>query len=403
MKIFREKTILLAVTGSIAAYKAAALASQLCQAGAHVQVAMTHAATHFVGPLTFESLTHRPVVQDVLALGADSEIEHVALAKRADLLLIAPATANTIAKLAHGLADDAVSAIALDTRAPIIIAPAMETGMWENLATQQNLTLLRERGFIIVEPASGHLASGSEGKGRLAGLDEIVAVARTVLARAGTLSGRRIVITAGGTHEPIDPVRVITNHSSGKMGFALAEEALERGATVLYISASTDGEMPLGAQITRVGTTEELHAAVLQNARNIDVLVMAAAPVDFRPLQVAEHKIKKEKVDRLTLELTRNPDILESVARLRVQEPERAPRAVVGFAAETDDLIENARTKLESKHLDLIVANPVPQTFGSDGVQATLLLATGEILELEPSAKERLAEVIFDRIEVLLG
>jgi phosphopantothenoylcysteine decarboxylase/phosphopantothenate--cysteine ligase len=399
MKILRGKTIVLAVTGSIAAYKAAELASYLYQEGADVRVAMTLAATRFVGPLTFESLTHRPVARDVLELGADSQIEHVVLAKGADLMLIAPATANTIAKLAHGLADDIVSAIALDTRAPIIIALAMETGMWENPATQQNLATLRERGMTIVEPASGRLASGAEGKGRLADLDDILATARTVLARAGALSGRRVVITAGGTQEPIDPVRVITNHSSGKMGLALAEAALERGALVSFISAPMDGAIPLGAEITRVTTTEELASAVLQHTRDADALIMAAAPVDFHPLHVAEHKIKKDKNERLTLELTRNPDILEAVARLRVEEPGHAPRVVVGFAAETDNLLENARVKLESKRLDLIVANPVPQTFGSDRVKATLLQATGEMMDLEPMTKERLAEIILDHVE----
>lgn len=399
MKIFSGKTIILAVTGSIAAYKAAELASHLDQEGADVRVAMTAAAMRFIGPLTFESLTHRPVAHDVLELGADSEIEHVALARAADLLLIAPATANTIAKLAHGLADDAVSAIALDTRAPIIVAPAMETGMWENAATQQNVRTLCARGITIIEPASGHLASGAEGKGRLANLDDIVAAARTLLARAGTLSGRRVVVTAGGTQEPIDPVRVITNHSSGKMGLALAEAALERGARVSFISAPIDGAMPLGAETIPVSTTEELAAAVLQVSRDADALIMAAAPVDFRSLHVAGQKIKKDKTERLTLELTRNPDILEAVARLRAEEAAHAPRVVVGFAAETDNLLENARVKLESKRLDLIVANPVPQSFGSDRVKATLLQASGEILDLEPMAKERLAEIIMDHVE----
>ena len=402
MKILRGKNLVLAVTGSIAAYKAAALASELYQAGAHVQVVMTKAATHFVGPLTFESLTHRPVVEDVLALGTDSEIEHVSLAKQADLMLIAPATANTIAKLAHGFADDPVSAIALATRAPILLAPAMETGMWENSATQQNLAVLRGRGVIVVEPESGHLASGAAGRGRLAEVEVILATARTVLASSGPLSGCHIVVTAGGTQEPIDPVRVITNRSSGRMGLALAEEALERGARVSFISASERGEMPLGADITFVRTAEEMCAAVLQIARGAHALIMAAAPADFRPVEVAKAKIKKDKNERLSIDLTRNPDILESVAHLRDQEPGIAPRVVVGFAAESENLIQNARQKLETKRLDLIVANPVPQTFGSERIEASLLQANEEIVELEPMGKERLAEVIFDRIEALL-
>jgi phosphopantothenoylcysteine decarboxylase/phosphopantothenate--cysteine ligase len=402
MNIFHGKNIVLAVTGSIAAYKAAALASQLDQSGAQVHVVMTEAATHFVGSLTFESITHHPVIQNVLALETDSEIAHIALAKHADLLLIAPATANTIARLAHGFANDAVSAIALAIPAPILIAPAMETKMWENAATQSNLTTLRGRGVVVVDPEIGHLASGAEGRGRLAETAVILAAARTVLARRGPLHGYRVVITSGGTQEPIDPVRVLTNRSSGRMGLAIAEEALERGAQVSYISASDRGEMPHGAEITFASTTEELCAAVLQIARGAQVLIMAAAPADFRAVEVEKSKIKKDKTERFTLELIRNPDILETVARFREQEPTLAPKVVVGFAAETENLIRNAREKLESKHLDMIVANPVPQTFGSDRIVATLLIANGETIELEPTTKEHLAEMIFDRIEPMV-
>ncbi len=403
MNIFRDKTIVLGVTGSIAAYKAVTLASQLYQAGAKIHVAMTRAATHFVGPLTFASITHQPVVQDVLSLEPTSEIGHVVFAKRADLVVIAPATANTLAKLVYGLADDSVSAIALDTRAPIVVAPAMETGMWENPVTQENVAKLRARGVTVVEPGRGHLASGAEGAGRLAEIAKILATMRTILAREGTLAGRRVVITAGGTHEPIDPVRVITNRSSGKMGMALAEEALARGAQVAFITTMPDGPTPLGAEVTCAATTEALGTAVMAQARGADVLVMAAAPADFRPVSAAEHKIKKEASERLSLELVRNPDILAELARLRAQQPDLAPRVVVGFAAETDDLLANAQAKLERKRLDLIVANPVPQTFGSDRVQATLVNGRGEILELEPMPKEHLAEIIFDQVERLLG
>ncbi len=402
MKIFRDKTIVLGVTGSIAAYKAASLASNLYQAGARVHVTMTIAATKFIAPLTFESLTHTRVVTEVLALGSDSEIEHVNLAKLADLVLIAPATANTIAKLAHGFADDALSAIALDTRAPIVLAPAMETGMWENPATRENIDKLRGRGVIVVEPSSGHLASGAEGLGRLAELEGILAAARAALARRGTLAGKRIVVTAGGTQEPIDPVRVITNRSSGRMGLALAEAALDRGAQVYFITTHSDGVIPLGAFVTRVETTSELQEAVLEQARGADALIMAAAPSDFRALAPATQKIRKEKSDELVLKLTRNPDILEAVAEWRATKPDAAPRVVVGFAAETEHLLENARAKLERKRLDLIVANPVPQTFGSERVKATLIQQSGETLELEPLSKSGLAEIIFDRIEVLL-
>ncbi len=401
MRIFADKTIILGVTGSIAAYKAALIASQLHQAGARVQVAMTRAATHFIAPLTFESLTHRPVAVDVLALGPNSSIEHVTLAHEADLILIAPATANTIARLAHGLADDAVSAIALDTRAPIVIAPAMETGMWENAATQENVARLQARGVTFVEPGSGHLASGATGKGRLAEIDKIIAAARMVLAREGSLAGKKVVITAGGTSEPIDPVRVISNHSSGKMGMALAEEALERGAEVEIISTIESGA-PIGCELTLVNTTRELHDAVLEHTRDADLLIMAAAPADYRPRESADRKIKKEQAESLAIELVRNPDVLGAVAARRNAEPGTGPRTVIGFAAETDNLIENALSKLTRKRLDLIVANPVPQTFGSDRVQATLLDRSGERITLEPMPKEELAAIIMDRAEGLM-
>lgn len=398
MNLFQDTTIVLGVTGSIAAYKSAAIASRLHQLGARVHVAMTDAAAQFVGPLTFAALTHNPVLRDVLALTADSEIEHVTFAKRARLVMIAPATANTIAKLAHGLADDVISAIALDTRAPVLIAPAMETGMWEHPATQENLETLKRRGVYWVEPGAGNLASGAQGKGRMAEAHEIIAMARHILARNGPLAGKRIVITAGGTREAIDPVRVISNHSSGKMGYALADEALSRGAEVSLITSIDDLPDPFGAKITRVVSTQDLLDAVLKEMRGADVLVMAAAPADFRPASSAEQKIKKEALAELTIPLVRNPDILGEVARVRAAAPGDAPRFVVGFAAETNNLLANARSKLERKNLDMLVANPVPQTFGSDVVKATLLLRDGKELDLPPATKEELAGVIFNQI-----
>ncbi len=402
MNLFQDKIIVLGVTGSIAAYKAATLASRLHQLGAQVNVAMTDAATHFIAPLTFESLTHRPVLRDVLALGADSEIEHVSFAKRADIILIAPVTANTIAKLAHGFANDVISAICLDTRAPILLAPAMETGMWENATTQDNLKILKQRGYWIVEPSAGHLASGASGKGRMAEPQEILDAARHIFARDGSLAGKRVVITAGGTREAIDPVRVISNSSSGKMGYALAEEALSRGANVSLISSIADLPNPYGAESTRVVSTQDLFDAVLRVMHGADVLIMAAAPADFRPALTAEKKIKKEAMAELTIELVRNPDILGEVARVREEDSSNAPRLVVGFAAETNDLLENARGKLERKNLDMIVANPVPQTFGSDNVKATLILKNHVELDLQPMTKEDLAGVIFQQVETLL-
>ena len=394
IRVFQNKTILLGVTGSIAAYKAATLASQLTQAGAAVEVVMTREATQFVGALTFESLTHRHVVTDVMALLPDSQIGHVAMAKRADVFVIAPVTAQTLAKLARGFADDAVSATALDTRAPLILAPAMETGMWEHPATQENVAALVARGAVIVQPGEGHLASGAHGTGRLADLEDIMDTVRATLGRGGDLARKVIVVTAGGTEEPIDPVRVIANHSSGKMGFALAEAARDRGAHVTLIAGTTSlrtQRVPRGMQFVSATSAREMRAAVLQAIVDADVLVMAAAVADFRPEQAAEQKIKKNDVEALTLELVKNPDILADVARHSAR-----PSMVIGFAAETQELLANARAKLESKKLDLIVANPVPSTFGSDVDQATLITRGGVVSELPPMSKEELAEKILD-------
>ena len=397
VRVLNGRTILLGVTGSIAAYKAAELASQLTQAGAVVDVVMTREATQFVGPLTFESLTHRHVVTDVMALLPDSQIGHVAMAKRADVFVIAPATAHTLAKLASGWADDAVSATALDTRAPLIIAPAMETGMWEHAATQENVAKLVARGAVIVEPSEGHLASGTSGRGRLADVDVVVDMIRAVLGRGGDLARRVIVVTAGGTQEPIDPVRVIANHSSGKMGLAIAQAARDRGARVTLIAGAAGLRVPRGIDFVAASSARDMRAAVLRALVDADALVMAAAVADFRPKQAAEQKIKKGKTETLTLELVKNPDILADVARRSSR-----PALVIGFAAETQDLLANARAKLASKNLDLIIANPVPSAFGSDIDQATLLERGGTVTELPPLAKDDLAEKILDFIAARL-
>lgn len=401
VSVLQGKTILLGVTGSIAAFKAAGLASQLTQLGAHVDVVMTREATQFVGPLTFESLTHRHVVTDVMALLPDSSIGHVAMAHRADIFVIAPATAHTIAKIAHGLADDAVSATALDTRAPLIIAPAMETGMWDNPVTRENIATLASRGAIIAEPETGHLASGASGKGRLADPEDIVDILRQVLGRGGDLAGRHVVVTAGGTQEPIDPVRVVANHSSGKMGFALAEGARDRGARVTLIGGTTHLRVPRGLDYINAPRACDMRDAVLRVLPDADVLVMAAAVADFRPAETAAQKIKKGKAESMTLEMVRNPDILAEVAewrRFRETGDLAGKRRiiVVGFAAETNDLLANARSKLDAKELDLIVANPVPQSFAGDAEQATLVERGGAATELEPMPKEELAGRILD-------
>lgn len=395
-RILQDKTVLLGVTGSIAAFKAASLASQLTQAGAAVDVVMTREAAQFVTPLTFESLTHRHVVTDVMALLPDSQIGHVAMAHRADAFVIAPATAHTIAKITHGLADDAVSATALDTRAPLIIAPAMETGMWENAATQENISRLMARGAVIVEPVMGHLASGMSGKGRMADVEDIIDNLRATLGHKGDLQGRRIVVTAGGTQEPIDPVRFIANHSSGKMGYALAEEARDRGARVMLISGPTMLRIPRGMEFESTVRACDMRDAVLRALKDADALVMAAAVADFQPTQVAPEKIKRAKVPSLTLELVPAPDILREVAQSR--QATSKPFVVVGFAAETQELLENARAKLESKNLDLIVANPVPQSFGSDAEMATIIERGGRANRLSSMSKQDLANKILDLV-----
>jgi len=396
--MLKDKHIVLGVTGSIAAYKAAELASRLAQEGALVEVIMTRSAQEFVAPLTFQTLTQRPVITDMFRLLSEMNIAHVALAQRADLVLIAPATANTIAKLAHGLADDMLSATVLATRAPVLIAPAMETNMYENPVTQANLASLVARGMTVVEPEVGHLASGRYGKGRMADPAVILAMAKQALGRDGDLAGRRVVVTAGGTQEPLDPVRFVGNRSSGKMGYALAQAALERGAQVTLISAPTRLSPPPGAKTEFVTTAAEMRDAVMGRIVDADALIMAAAVADYRPAEVARQKIKKASRG-LTLRLRPNPDILMEVAEYRRSTGK--PSVVVGFAAETEDLAANARAKLEAKRLDLIVANDVTSPdsgFDSDTNRALIMDRLGQTSELPLLAKPELADRVLDHV-----
>ena len=403
IRVLRDRRILLGVTGGVAAYKTAFLASRLTQAGAIVDVVMTDAATRFVAPLTFQAVTRRAVYTDMFELPAegssgDVQIPHIALAKSADLLLIAPATGNTLAKLAHGLADNLLTAIALATPAPLLIAPAMESDMWAHPATQANVATLRERGATFVGPAAGHLASGAEGVGRMSEPEEILEMARVVLGRGGDLAGRRVVVSAGGTREAIDPVRFISNHSSGKMGYALALAARDRGARVTLVAGPTCLADPVGVETARAESALDMRNAVLSACDGADALVMAAAVADYRPIQTAAQKIKKTD-DQLTLQLSRTPDILAEVARLR--EAGGGPKVVVGFAAETQDLLANAREKLERKRLDLIAANDVSATdagFAVDTNRVTLLTADGSIESLPLMSKEEVAHEIWDRV-----
>jgi phosphopantothenoylcysteine decarboxylase/phosphopantothenate--cysteine ligase len=405
-QVLRDKQIVLGITGGIAAYKAAEVASRLVKAGATVDVVMTEAATKFVTPLTFQALTHRPVVTEMFALLQETEISHVSLAQRADLLIIAPATANTIAKLAAGLADNMLTATALDTRAPILLAPAMETGMWENPMTEDNVARLQKaRDVTVVGPGVGRLASGGMGPGRMAEPVEIVDWARIILGRGGPLARQRVVVTTGGTREPIDPVRFIGNHSSGKMGYALALAARNRGAKVTLVSAPTALPAPVGVQLVAVQTAQEMRQAVLaalpcSSGKMCDALIMAAAVADYRPAVAVAHKLKKGEAG-LELELVRTSDILAEVATRRAELGR--PRVVVGFAAETQDLVANAQAKLKAKRLDLMVANDARQAMGADVNQVTLLDASGGVEELPLLPKEEVAERVMDRVVELLG
>ena len=376
-----DARVILGVTGSIACYKAADLASKLTQEGARVDVILSHGASNFVTPLTFRSLTHRQVVTDLFDADSEQAVNHVAMAHEADVVLVAPATAHVIARLAHGFADDALTTTALASAAPIVVAPAMDGYMFDNPATQENLETLRRRGATIIGPESGHLASGMSGMGRMSEPAHIVDSLRAVLGRRGDMAGRAIVVSAGGTQEPIDPVRVITNRSSGRMGFAIAQAARDRGARVTLVTAPSTLPDPAGVEVRRVATVAEMREGVLAACEGADALIMAAAVSDYRPAEVASQKIKKGgDQDGLVLRLVKNDDFFLEV-------PEGVLR--VGFAAESEDLLDNARVKLESKGLALIAANDITEEdsgfnvdtnrvviLGRDGTEEALPLLT---------------------------
>ena len=391
--VLAGKRIVLGVTGSIAAFKAVALASTLTQAGALVDVVMTPEATQLIQPLSFQALTQRAVAVDMFSTLANSEISHVSLGHHADVVCIAPATAHTLAKLAHGLADDLVTTTCLATRAPLVIAPAMDADMYDHPAVRANVQTLRERGATIVEPGHGRMASGLVGQGRLAEPPVIADTLRMVLARNGDLAGWRVVVTAGGTQEAIDPVRYVSNHSSGKMGYAVAEAARDRGASVVLVSAPTALSAPFGVDVQRIRSAAEMHDAVMTALADADLLVMAAAVADYRPATVADQKIKK-KDDELTLQLAKTTDILAATAALA---SERLVR--IGFAAESQDLVNNAADKLERKRLDLIVANDISRTdsgFGTDDNAVIFLDRAGGQRELPLIPKRDVADLILD-------
>jgi len=383
-----DKIVVLGITGSIAAYKAAELASKLTQAGVRVDVVMTEAAQKFISPLTLRSLTHRSVASDMWEPSEEYRIIHVSLAQAANVIVIAPATANIIARIACGMADDLLSATVLATGAPVIIAPAMNTNMYENPVTQENLAKLKERGFTIIEPDCGRLACDAVGKGRLAETEQIIGAIQMLLGRDGDMAGKKVVVTAGGTREPIDPVRFIGNRSSGKMGYALAEAARDRGASVTLISAASLPE-PAGMVVVYVESAAQMLDAVQKAVKGSNALVMAAAVADFRPKVMAKSKIKKAALS-LDLELERTPDILAEVDGNFIR---------VGFAAESENLVINAKKKLADKVLDLIVANDVTAKgsgFGSDTNKVTLISRDGNEKDLPLMTKREVADKVWD-------
>ncbi|HVB75106.1 MAG TPA: bifunctional phosphopantothenoylcysteine decarboxylase/phosphopantothenate--cysteine ligase CoaBC [Ktedonobacteraceae bacterium] len=419
-----NRHVLVGICGGIASYKAIELVSRLQQVGALVDVIMSERAEEFVRPLTFSTMSHRPVYSDLWEPSGRAAETHIALGEAAEALVIVPATANTLAKLAHGIADNMLTAVALATKAPLILAPAMHHTMYTHPATQANLALLRERGAYIIEPEVGRLASGEVGVGRLPDFGVLLGAIQVVLGRAGDLAGRRVVVTAGGTQEPIDPVRFVGNRSSGKMGYALATEARDRGADVILISGPVALDAPYGVDVRRVETALQMRDAVLDALEEADVLVMSAAVADYRPAVAAARKLKKEgkgaqEMDAeggFQLRLVRNPDILGELALASEQQEgtESIPgthgqqrRLVrVGFAAETGDLITYARGKLAAKRLDLLVANDVSRSdsgFGAETNKVYIFHADGSMEDLPVMPKTGVAAAIWDRIVHLLS
>lgn len=390
---FENKTVVLGVCGGIAAYKALEVTSALIKRGIHVKVVMTEAATKFTTPLSFQALSQNPVAVDMFEEPKAWEIRHISLAKEADLLAVLPATANTIGKMAHGIADNLLTSVCLATRAPILIAPAMNTNMYTHAATQENMRILKQRGVHFVSPAKGRLACGDSGIGKLAEVDDIVnEICFLLCPIAHDLKGKRVLVTAGATRESLDPVRFITNHSSGKMGCALANAARLRGADVTLICGHMDVKPPQGVTVLPVTSAVEMYDAVMAQAEDSDIIIKAAAVGDYRPESKAEQKIKKNA--DMTLKLTKNPDILQELGNRY-----GGKKLLIGFCMETEDLLKNARKKLEKKHLDLIAANSLTEPgagFGTDTNAVTLIGKDGRQARLETADKLDIAMEILD-------
>ena len=396
--------IALGVTGSIGAYKAVEIARGLQTRGHEVVAVMTRSARRFIGPLTFEAITRRPVITDQFARGANADIEHIALASDIGLLVVAPATANVIGKFAHGIADDFLSSLYLATHAPVLVAPAMNTNMLSHEAVSENIATLRARGVRFVEPGEGFLACGWIGRGRLAEPDEVVAAADALVRPRGSLVGRSVVVTAGPTYEDLDPVRYVGNRSSGRMGLALAAEAVARGARVVLVTGPTTLAPPEAAEVVRVRSASEMRAAVLTHVADADALIMAAAVADYTVEGGPQPQKVPRDEDSLTVTLTRTPDILSEVARGRRGGSSSAGPVLVGFAAETRDVVARGRAKLRTKEVDIIVANDVSRGdagFDVESNAATIISPDRE----EPvplQTKRQLAAVILDRVEALI-
>jgi phosphopantothenoylcysteine decarboxylase/phosphopantothenate--cysteine ligase len=400
--ILSGRRVLVGVCGSIAAYKAADLASKLTQAGAEVDVLLSPAGREFVSPLTFQSLTGRKAYTERDLWEDEAHVLHVGLAEAADLLVIAPATANTIAKIVSGQADTLISLAALAARCPILIAPAMDVGMYESQVTQENIEKLKGRGAHFAGPAEGRMASGLEGRGRFLEIRAIMGHIRQVLGFGGPLAGKKVVVTAGGTQEPLDPVRVLANRSSGKQGYALAQAAVDRGAQVVLVSGPTALDVPVGAERVDIETAAQLKEATLDAVQGASVLLMAAAVADYRPKQSQEQKIKRRKGEP-QLELEPTDDVLGAVVEQKNKS--NVPQVIVGFVAESQDLIENAQAKLREKSLDLVVANDITAEdagFSVDTNRVTLIDANGEVEELPLMSKAEVAERVLERVGALL-
>ncbi len=394
------KELILGVTGSIAAYKAVYLLRDLTRLGAHVTVVATAHADKFVGALTWRTLSGRPVLSDLFDPQTPEAVEHVGLAERAHAVVVAPATANLLAKAAHGVADDFLTTLLLAARSPVLMVPAMDGGMWEHAAVVANVRALRERGVVVLEPDSGALASGLAGKGRFPEVEAIVEAIERLLAPVRDLAGDRVLLTSGPTREPIDPVRYLSNRSSGKMGHALATACLRRGADVVLISGPTSLRPPAGLVYVPVQTAEEMREAALQHLASTTIVIKAAAVADYRVKQPSPTKIKSDKDRGLTLELTPNPDILKEIAARKEH------RFVVGFAAETDEVRAHAAAKLSAKNIDLLVVNDVSQRgigFEADDNEVILLDRWGGAVDLPRMSKLRVADAILDRVLALRG